>query len=145
VGKTDKRYTCAHPTCLSSDFATPTFYPNWSTLQHHIRTDHPPTCPHPSCNGRTFTQQQGLRAHLRLHEQREVDAELESALAWSDFDAEDGNEPSKKRRRGGEAGRDWKCTMGDCEKAFKSVRNSIFVPLESPIDRLVEKSSHNAL
>jgi hypothetical protein len=125
----DKRYTCVHLTCLGSSSIVPTFYPTWSALQHHIRTAHPPTCPHPSCNGRTFTQQKGLRAHMRLHEQREVEAELEASIADAGSDSDDGDHdsspiamPPRKRRRGGEVGRDWKCTEDGCDKDFKSVR-----------------------
>jgi general transcription factor IIIA len=97
---------------------------------------HPPTCPRPSCNGRTFTQQKGLRAHMRLHEQREVEAELEASIVDAGSDGDDGDHgissiaiPPRKRRRGGEVGRDWKCTEGGCDKDFKSVRfNRLFFP-----------------
>ena len=38
-------------------------------------------------------------------------------------EGEDGEERPKKRRRGGEVGRDWKCAVAGCEKDFKSVRS----------------------
>jgi hypothetical protein len=60
----DKRYTCVHPSCLTYKLLVPTYYyPNWTSLQHHIHTDHPPTCPHASCNGKVFASHYGLRAH----------------------------------------------------------------------------------
>jgi general transcription factor IIIA len=92
----------------------PTYFPTWSTLQSHIRTKHPATCLHPSCNGRTFANQGNLRAHLKLHEQAENEATLEP---------DSGNEtdqPPRKKRRGGEHGRDWQCEEAECSKDFKS-------------------------
>lgn len=119
----DKRYTCVQGTCLAS--TTPTYYPTWSALQHHVRTEHPPTCPHASCNGKTFTTQSGLRGHLKLHEQREMEGAVEAA-AKADSDVEEGGEEEDdgerpKKRRGGEIGRDWKCEEEGCTKDFKSV------------------------
>lgn len=59
-----------------------------------------------------------MRAHLKLHEEREVEAGLEE----DETDGEQGGEDRpRKRRRGGEMGRDWKCDIEDCEKDFKSV------------------------
>ncbi|KAI0704925.1 hypothetical protein BC835DRAFT_1315791 [Cytidiella melzeri] len=110
----DKRYTCANPTCLAAQTTDPTFYPTWTALQHHIRTAHPPMCSHPSCNGKTFSAQKGLRAHLKIHEQREIEEGLHAVAS----DVEDG--PPLKRRRGGEVGRDFVCDIGDCTKDFKS-------------------------
>ncbi|KAF7321425.1 Transcription factor iiia [Mycena kentingensis (nom. inval.)] len=107
----DKRYTCSNPACLVN--GTLTFFPTWTALQHHNRTVHPPTCPHPSCNGKTFTSHKGLRGHLKLHEERAVEAELDAAVS-------DDEERPRKRRRGGEIGRDWKCDVEDCTKEFKS-------------------------
>ncbi|KAI0265917.1 hypothetical protein BC834DRAFT_157744 [Gloeopeniophorella convolvens] len=112
----EKRYTCALATCRAA--AESTFFQTWTALQHHIRTDHPPTCPHEECAGRTFSAQKGLRAHLRLHEQKALDAVLDDEHDSSD---EDEDAPSRKRRRGGEAGRDWKCEVEGCTKDFKSV------------------------
>lgn len=104
----DKRYTCVHQNCLASPGQSPTYYPTWSSLQHHIRTTHPPTCAHPTCNGKTFSTQKGLRAHEKLHVEWDAEAQLEA------------NEPPRKRRRGGELGRDWKCDVEHCGKDFKS-------------------------
>ena len=54
---------------------------------------------------------------MKLHEEREVEARLEL-----DEDGEDADGRPKKRRRGGEMGRDWKCEVEGCGKEFKSVR-----------------------
>lgn len=57
-----------------------------------------------------------MRAHIKLHEERDVEMEI--------GDADSGNEtdrPPKKKRRGGEQGRDWKCEFVGCDKDFKSV------------------------
>ena len=109
----DKRYTCSHSDCLSSSDADPIYYPTWTSLQAHIRADHPPTCMHVSCNRRTFASQHNLRAHQKLHEQQE----LEALLAV--VDTASTTSSSRTRRRGGELGRDWKCDK--CDKEFKSV------------------------
>ena len=77
---------------------------------------HPPTCPYEECAGRMFSAQKGLRAHLKLHEQRVIE-EHEHASS----EEEDVALP-RKRRRGGEVGRDWKCEVEGCAKDFKSVR-----------------------
>ncbi|KAJ8696715.1 hypothetical protein PTI98_006561 [Pleurotus ostreatus] len=117
----DKRYMCAHPNCLSPT-STPRYFSTWTALQHHTRVDHPPTCTHPSCNGRLFTSQKGLRAHQMLHEERDAEARL-GAEVHNDSDAEDSDSeaPPRKKRRGGELGRDWKCDVDTCDKSFKSV------------------------
>ncbi|PPR02412.1 hypothetical protein CVT26_011380 [Gymnopilus dilepis] len=111
-----KRYTCVHANCLPKDDLEPRYFPTWSALQSHIRTDHPPTCPHPSCNGRTFSNPGNLRVHLKLHQQREAEMEIDEYLDSGD----DSEQPAKKRRRGGEHGRDWKCEVAECGKDFKS-------------------------
>ncbi|EAU91525.1 transcription factor iiia [Coprinopsis cinerea okayama7 len=111
------RYTCVHADCLAKSEETPNFFPNWTALQNHIRTAHPPTCHHDSCSGRTFASQKGLRAHLKLHEERELEAQIRGHV---DSDAEEDLGPPKKRRRGGEIGRDWKCDFDGCTKDFKS-------------------------
>lgn len=69
-----------------------------------------------------FGTQKGLRAHLKLHEQREVEEGLN--LAGSDVDVND-NEPPPKKRRGGEVGRDWVCDVEGCSKDFKSVSDPV--------------------
>ncbi|GLB37372.1 putative zinc finger, C2H2 type [Lyophyllum shimeji] len=115
----EKRYTCVHATCLPNSDNVPSYYPTWTALQHHIRTAHPPVCTHPSCNGRTFSSQKGLRAHQKLHEQRELEESMGDALG-SDAEDPDTTQPPRKRRRGGEIGRDWKCDVVGCDKDFKS-------------------------
>ncbi|KAJ7647532.1 transcription factor iiia [Roridomyces roridus] len=107
----EKRYTCSHAVCLAAE--TIHFYPTWTALQHHNRTAHPPTCLHPTCNGTVFASQKSLRAHQKLHEQQAIEAEID---AIHDED----EQPRKKRRRGGEVGRDWKCDVDGCTKDFKS-------------------------
>jgi len=119
VHNTDKRYTCAHESCTSitTGATLPAYFPTWSALQHHMRTAHPPTCPHASCNGKTFTAQSGLRAHLKIHAERELEAQFNTAVV--DTADEDDDRP-RKRRRGGEVGRDWVCEETACGKDFKS-------------------------
>lgn len=88
-----------------------------------MRTDHPPTCMHPKCNGRTFASQHNLRAHQKLHEQQEAEAHLyhaDTPDAAQDVTDAEGSQP-RKRRRGGEFGRDWKCDFAGCSRDFKSV------------------------
>lgn len=110
----NKRYTCAHPNCLPASNTDPTYYPTWTSLQAHIREAHPPTCMHPSCNGRTFASQHNLRVHQKLHEQQELEAVL------ADVEPSEATDLPRKRRRGGEVGRDWKCDK--CGKEFKSMK-----------------------
>jgi hypothetical protein len=112
----EMRYTCVDPACRTGPESV--FYPTWTALQHHIRTTHPPMCPREECSGKTFTSQKGLWAHLRLHEQRD----LENALGEHEDGSSEEDGPPRKRRRGGEAGRDWKCEVEGCTKDFKSVR-----------------------
>ncbi|TRM69208.1 hypothetical protein BD626DRAFT_553760 [Schizophyllum amplum] len=107
----EKRYTCL--TCAGGDNTSASFS-TWTALQHHNRTAHPPTCSHPACSAKRFTSQKGLRAHQKLHEQQEV----EHAMGQSDAEDDDG--PPRKKRRGGEVGRDWKCDVAGCGKDFKS-------------------------
>ncbi|OCH96521.1 hypothetical protein OBBRIDRAFT_765331 [Obba rivulosa] len=114
----EKRYTCVHDACRAAPGMAPTYYATWTALQHHMRTAHPPTCPYASCKGKTFTAQKGLRAHLKLHVERDVDAQLENLAA--DSNDENDEERPKKRRRGGEVGRDWLCEVSGCGKDFKS-------------------------
>ena len=90
-----------------------------------MRTAHPPTCPHPACAGKTFSAQKGLRAHLKIHAERELEAALEQHCGVTQGDGgEDGDLEGRprKRRRGGEVGRDWVCEHPGCAKDFKSVR-----------------------
>ncbi len=67
-----------------------------------------------------FSSQKGLRAHIKLHEQRDLENKLNEHEDGSS--GEEG--PPRKRRRGGEVGRDWKCEVEGCTKDFKSVRIS---------------------
>lgn len=121
---------CAHPSCLSPT-STPKYFTTWTALQHHTRVDHPPTCTHPYCNGRVFASQKGLRAHQMLHEERDAEARLYAEMHDSDAEDSDGEAPPRKKRRGGELGRDWKCDMDTCDKSFKSVfkYSSVAIPL----------------
>lgn len=118
----EHRYRCTHPTCIQNGGSK--HFRTWTQLQAHTRETHPPTCPYPSCKGKTFTQQKGLRSHLKIHEQREIEDQLKASAG---FDADDEGEGATKRRRGGEIGRDWQCTEPNCDKAFKSVgRNCLY-------------------
>ncbi|KAL5513353.1 hypothetical protein ACEPAH_3752 [Sanghuangporus vaninii] len=110
----ERRYTCSHVACVQKE--PQEYFLNWTALQLHSRIVHPPTCPYASCNGKTFTQQKGLRAHLKLHDQREIEEALTNT---GDADDEGDDRPVKKRR-GGEVGRDWKCSEEGCDKDFKS-------------------------
>ena len=116
----DKRYACVHIHCMGGA-NPPTFFSTWSALQSHIRISHPPTCLYPSCNGRTFATQGNLRAHIRLHDERETELRLEATQHLGEND----DEPLKKKRRGGEQGRDWQCDVPGCDKDFKSVRTIV--------------------
>jgi general transcription factor IIIA len=88
-----------------------------------MRTEHPPSCMHPSCNGRVFACQKNLREHQKLHDLRDLEEQINTAVM---SETEDLDGPPLKKRRGGELGRDWKCTMDGCEKDFKSVRHLLY-------------------
>lgn len=132
--RVEKRYTCVHPGCLapvalpalSSDPAEPAYFPTWTALQHHIRTAHPPMCPRASCDGRTFASHAGLRAHLKVHADADVEAGEDRGIERRESGGQDSGDEEehrpRKRRRGGELGRDWKCEEDGCWKDFKSVR-----------------------
>jgi len=85
-----------------------------------MKKAHPPTCNYPSCNGKTFANAANLRSHLKLHDEREVELVLGSAGDGNEHSEEEG--PNRKRRRGGDHGRDWPCEHLGCDKDFKSVR-----------------------
>ena len=72
----NKQYTFVHPSCLTVASLAPTCYSTWTSLQHHVWTAHPPTCPHSSCSGGTFASHHGLRAPLKLRDEREVETGL---------------------------------------------------------------------
>lgn len=87
-----------------------------------MRTVHPPTCPHASCNEKTFTTQKGLRAHMKIHEQLDIEVGLCDPQADdADGEVNDDDEPPQKKRRGGQVGRDFVCECNGCGKDFKSV------------------------
>ena len=109
-----------------------TFFSTWSALQSHIRINHPPTCLYPSCNRRTFATHGNLRAHIKLHEEREAELQLETTEKNDD-------EPPRKKRRGGEQGRDWQCDVLGCDKDFKSVRVIVGSPVSFAYDSILEK------
>jgi general transcription factor IIIA len=133
----ENRYTCVNAVCRTAPESA--FYPTWTALQHHIRTAHPPTCPHEACAGRTFSSQKGLCAHLKLHEERAV----EDIPNDGNSDEEEDALP-RKRRRGGEIGRDWKCEVEGCGKDFKSVWFWSHSSLWLFLMPLIETGSHNA-
>ncbi|KAH8110757.1 hypothetical protein DFH11DRAFT_1859986 [Phellopilus nigrolimitatus] len=117
----DRRYICSQLSCTQKE--TQEYFSTWTALQAHSRTAHPATCPYPSCQGKTFSQHKGLRAHLKLHEQQEVEEALAGAAYNNNDDADDEEESRPvKRRRGGEVGREWKCEEEGCVKDFKSKR-----------------------
>ncbi|KAG8967632.1 Strongly-conserved Zn-finger binding protein (TFIIIA) [Tulasnella sp. 419] len=114
------RYFCSEIGCHGAPF-----FPTWTGLQAHIRSEHPPTCPYRQCNGRTFASRKNLKDHIKLHEQRKEEMALEHSLD-SDVDhsireeSPDAQLTPQKKRRGGDMGRDWKCDLDECNKAFKS-------------------------
>ncbi|CDO72362.1 hypothetical protein BN946_scf184977.g59 [Trametes cinnabarina] len=67
--------------------------------------------------GKVFSQQKGLRAHLKIHAQREQEGDIDDVVAGSGSEDE---ERPRKRRRGGEVGRYWICDVDGCGKDFKS-------------------------
>ncbi|KAF8487680.1 hypothetical protein JB92DRAFT_2758971 [Gautieria morchelliformis] len=114
------RYACVNDTCrttLAPGTSSPLYFANWTALQAHNREHHPPTCPYAECEGRIFPSNNGLKEHLKMHEQRDTEDALETAVAEDDR--------PKKRRRGGEVGRDWVCEVDGCVKAFKSASTSL--------------------
>lgn len=116
-----KRYACSHLHCLPGPDKDPVYFGTWTALQAHMRSEHPPTCMHPKCNGRTFASQHNLGAHQKLHEQQEAEAHHadRADAPVGAISAEDSR--PRKRRRGGELGRDWRCDFAGCGKDFKSV------------------------
>ncbi|KAF9777877.1 hypothetical protein BJ322DRAFT_1094846 [Thelephora terrestris] len=109
----EKRYSCSHQSCVSLPILP--FFSTWTKLQAHMRVVHPPMCPYPECHGKTFNQQKGLKAHLKIHEGRDLDSRL-----GSEEGATNDDEPSMKRKRGGDHGRDWVCDFEGCTRDFKS-------------------------
>lgn len=60
------RYMCSHVACLPLPLEERQ-YPNWSALQKHSKSAHPPRCPYPECAGKKFTTHRGLKGHLDHH------------------------------------------------------------------------------
>ncbi|KIJ45349.1 hypothetical protein M422DRAFT_166865 [Sphaerobolus stellatus SS14] len=111
----ENRYACMDESCSlpsSSNAMSPLYFSTWTALQAHLREKHPPTCPYPECKGRVFASQKGLKGHLKVHADKEIENGLEEAVKEE--------ERPVKRRRGGEVGRDWVCEVENCPKAFKS-------------------------
>ncbi|CAD6890575.1 unnamed protein product [Tilletia laevis] len=104
--KKQKSYTCAlpHPPSSSSEGSAGGMltFPTWSLLRAHMREVHPPRCPRAECAvdaasglGRSFRSQEGLKAHLKRHEERDalLEAEEEAEEAEeADGDDEDEDE-----------------------------------------------------
>ncbi|PVG04591.1 hypothetical protein CPB86DRAFT_777874 [Serendipita vermifera] len=106
------RYMCAFPECFDS---ADRYFQTWSLLQAHIREKHPPSCPHSGCEGKTFSSQKNLKAHLKVHEERAVQETLVGAMQSDDSEIE-----HQEAFRHNEINRDWKCDWRDCPKSFKS-------------------------
>ncbi|KIM33755.1 hypothetical protein M408DRAFT_60486 [Serendipita vermifera MAFF 305830] len=109
----ENRYACTTEQCLME----PQYFQTWSLLQAHIQTAHPPTCPHPGCE-RKFTSQKNFKVHLKIHEERKIQGELEDRM---DCD-ESNDEVAPSNRRATDVGREWNCDWEGCEKSFKSKR-----------------------
>ncbi|EIM24227.1 hypothetical protein WALSEDRAFT_59155 [Wallemia mellicola CBS 633.66] len=97
------RYSCGHPECLHLTFS------KWTELQAHIKQSHKATCPYPDCR-KVFSDRHNLNSHLKLHEQREIEKQI-------------GIEDESAKIRGGIIGRDYKCEVEGCDKAFKSQKS----------------------
>ncbi|KAG8837118.1 Strongly-conserved Zn-finger binding protein (TFIIIA) [Serendipita sp. 400] len=108
------RYMCSAEECQLSGNQ---YFQTWTLLQAHIRTVHPPTCPFTGCEDKTFSSQKNLKAHLRLHEQREDESALEDMI---DANGSTGRPSSDKKPTATEVGRDWHCEWDECTKSFKS-------------------------
>ncbi|KAE8219817.1 hypothetical protein CF319_g6559 [Tilletia indica] len=101
--KKDKSYTCALPHPPSSDTAETgagmLTFSTWSLLRAHMRQAHPPRCPRPECIvdlesglGRSFKSTDGLKAHLKRHEERDALLEAEEEAEVAEGDEEDDEE-----------------------------------------------------
>src|SRR5260221_9701474 len=82
----------------------------------------------PASKGKIFSNTSNLRAHLKLHEHRNAEADLQYA------DETDGEAPVTKKRRGGEYGRDWKCQTNGCDEDYKSVIDILSFTKSHPAD-----------
>jgi hypothetical protein len=80
----ESRYTCMHPS-HTTDAAAPPKFANWSALQAHNKSEHPPACHQPGCEGKTFANNKALKKHcIKMHldgvperEQQENSSETE--------------------------------------------------------------------
>ncbi|KAF7970429.1 hypothetical protein HWV62_24177 [Athelia sp. TMB] len=61
--------------------------------------------------------------YMILHDERDLEEQLDRADEDNESEGED--KRPRKRRRGGELGRDWKCEVAGCEKDFKSKKAMI--------------------
>ena len=92
----------------------------------------------------------GLKGHLKLHEEREVEAGLDAdSVEEADGEGDEGETRPRKQRRGGEMGRDWKCEIEGFGKDFKLIRHSrylfLFVTIYSILFVGAEKSDDDPL
>jgi hypothetical protein len=99
---------CSDARCITSNNH---HFQTWTALQAHLKSEHLPACNYPVCKGRTFASQKNLKAHLRTHEDHDLQDVLVKA---SGLDVNDG-------KKNNDIGRDWQCEWEDCPKAFKSV------------------------
>ncbi|KAL9937236.1 hypothetical protein V8E36_003645 [Tilletia maclaganii] len=146
-----KTYTCALPHPDSSTTGTPAAgvltFATWSLLRTHMREAHPPRCPRAECRdsvtgvGRSFKSAEGLKAHLKRHEEKDalLAAEDEAAQAAQladatalddgDEDAEVGGSSTPVYGDPAKTGFTFQCTYvtpgsssGTCLKRFKTAR-----------------------
>lgn len=106
------RYMCSDLRCITSNTQ---YFQTWTSLQAHIRHKHPPTCTYLECEGRTFSSHKNLKAHLKTHEEHDLQGVLERELGAENADT----------KRNLDVGRDWDCEWEDCSKSFKSVRTNL--------------------
>jgi general transcription factor IIIA len=128
------RYVCSHETHELLHF------PNWSSLQAHLKDQHPPSCHYAECVGRTFGSQRSLKAHLKVHEEREIDLERQGVQSSEIHHTvhpllskkerkrkrqavvAGGKSPKLVRIDDGEEGKAVACDHEGCTKAYKTVR-----------------------
>ncbi|KAL8276893.1 hypothetical protein RQP46_010721 [Phenoliferia psychrophenolica] len=117
------RYLCAHPACTVLPLPSRQFS-NWSALQKHTKSVHPPTCPHPECEGKTFTTARGLKWHLEVHDRKEGDEGARGSSKRRRIAAEDETEEEDCSDESADDDEDpstpFACTTGRCSRRFKS-------------------------